>query len=64
MGWERRGSSQYYYRKIRRGRCVVSEYVGSGELAILDPVVLFPRCPPRIQSRRNLVNETEVNNVY
>ena len=39
MGWERRGSSQYYYRKIRRGRRVVSEYVGSGEFAILTALL-------------------------
>ncbi len=39
MGWERRGSSEYYYRKVlRRGR-VVSEYVGSGELAILTALL-------------------------
>ena len=39
MGWECRGSSQYYYRKIRRGRRVVSEYVGSGEFAILTAML-------------------------
>ncbi len=39
MGWERRGNSQYYYRKIRRGRRVVSEYVGSGEFAILTALL-------------------------
>ena len=39
MGWERRGSGQYYYRKIRRGGRVVSEYVGSGEFAILTALL-------------------------
>ena len=39
MGWERRGNSQYYYRMIRRGRRVVSEYIGSGELAILTALL-------------------------
>ena len=39
MGWECRGSSQYYYRKIRRGRRVVSEYVGAGEFAILTALL-------------------------
>lgn len=39
MGWERRGSSQYYYRKLRRGRRVVSEYVGSGEFAIFTALL-------------------------
>ena len=39
MAWERRGNSQYYYRKIRRGRRVVSEYVGAGEFAILTALL-------------------------
>jgi len=33
MGWEKRGSGQYYYRKKRVNGRVVSEYVGSGILA-------------------------------
>jgi hypothetical protein len=28
MGWENRSSRQYYYRKRRKGKQVVSEYVG------------------------------------
>lgn len=35
MGWEQRGNQRYYYRKIRRGRQVVSSYVGAGEVAQL-----------------------------
>lgn len=35
MGWELRGNQRYYYRKIRRGRQVVSSYVGAGEVAQL-----------------------------
>jgi hypothetical protein len=35
MGWEKRGNGLYYYRKRREGGQVVSEYVGSGELAEL-----------------------------
>lgn len=30
MGWERRGSGNYYYRKKRVGGRVVTEYVGKG----------------------------------
>jgi len=35
MGLEQRGSNRYYYRKVRRGRRVVSAYVGKGEFAAL-----------------------------
>ncbi len=35
MGWELRNGKRYYYRKIRRGRQVVSEYVGKGEFVEL-----------------------------
>ena len=35
MGWELRNGRQYYYRKIRRGRRVISEYIGAGESAEL-----------------------------
>jgi len=35
MGWEQRGTHQYYYRKQRDGMRVRSIYVGRGELAHL-----------------------------
>jgi hypothetical protein len=35
MGWEKRGNGLYYYRKRRKSGQVVSEYMGSGELAEL-----------------------------
>jgi hypothetical protein len=33
MGWEKRGSGEYYYRKEREGSRVKSVYVGRGEIA-------------------------------
>ena len=35
MGWENRKDRRYYYRKLREGDRVVSDYVGSGPLAEL-----------------------------
>ena len=28
MGWEMRHDKEYYYRKIRQGRKVISQYIG------------------------------------
>jgi hypothetical protein len=33
MGWEQRGSRQYYYKKERHGSRVKSVYIGCGEVA-------------------------------
>jgi len=35
MAWEKRGNNQYYYRKKRIGRHVISEYVGNSIFAEL-----------------------------
>lgn len=35
MGWEKRGNREYYYRKQRIGKHVISEYVGADESAVL-----------------------------
>lgn len=35
MALEYRNGKPYYYRKIRKGKKVISEYVGSGEVARL-----------------------------
>ncbi len=35
MAWETRRNKQYYYRKRRQGKRVISEYVGAGEQADL-----------------------------
>ena len=35
MGWKRRGGRSYFYRSVREGGRVRSEYVGGGESAAL-----------------------------
>lgn len=39
MPWENRNGREYYYRKRRIGRHVISEYVGSGWLAELTAAI-------------------------
>lgn len=55
MGWERRGRGLYYYRKRREGKRVVSEYGGSGDLAVfaaeLDALARAERVEDRAAER-------------
>ena len=62
MGWERRGGRQYYYRKVRRGGRVTSEYVGRGDIATLTALLDEERRAERQEQReaeRRLREEAE-----
>jgi len=39
MAWEKRGNHHYYYRKRREGKRVISEYLGTGDIARLISVL-------------------------
>lgn len=52
MGWERRGNGEYYYRKVRRGGRVVSEYVGCGDFASLIALLDEERRDERQEHRK------------
>jgi len=52
MAWEQRGNRRYYYRKRRAGRRVVSEYVGSGELAEAAAALRVLKRESRLARRR------------
>lgn len=53
MGWERRANGQYFYRKVRCGRHVTSEYVGAGaeaqRIAELDNLTRIERSDARAE---------------
>ena len=54
MGLEWRGSKQYYYRKRREGKRVISEYCGGGKVAqtaqnIYGSMALVERCDQEIE---------------
>jgi hypothetical protein len=65
MGLETRGSGRYYYRKVRRGRHVVSEYRGGGEvaelLAALDAEAATARQATQAQRRQAEALDAQVN---
>ena len=56
MPWETRRNTRYYYTKRRRGRRVISDYVGAGEaaevIAVLETLYREQRALERRQWRR------------
>jgi hypothetical protein len=65
MGWETRGDQRYYYRKVRRGRRVVSEYMGSGDaaglMAMLDAESQDARQATQAQQRQAEALDAQVS---
>jgi len=65
MGWETRNGNRYYYRKRRQGGRVVSEYVGSGDLAglasELDDIERQQREAERDEWRRQVQADRELD---
>lgn len=65
MGFENRNGKRYYYRKVRDGNRVKSEYVGTGEyadmLAQLDRMSAAKRARDYIKSlyEKNDLEETD-----
>ncbi|MFC2052845.1 hypothetical protein ACFLV7_00905 [Chloroflexota bacterium] len=56
MSWEDRDGRRYYYRKHRVGRCVVSEYIGSGLMAELVSEQDEKDRQQRIRDRKSFEN--------
>ena len=65
MSWEQRKNRRYFYRKRRCGRQVVSEYVGSGQLAqaasALDTLEQQLRCAARQQRAAHRALDAQVD---
>lgn len=65
MGWEQRGNGNYYYRKKRVGKRVVSEYVGGGYAAELiskiEGVDKDEKDWKRWQARKRKADDREVD---
>ena len=58
MGWEKRGRGRYFYIKERRGKHVVSKYIGKGSgterLALLSEEMRNVTAREREQKRRDI----------
>jgi hypothetical protein len=64
MAYESRGDKRYYYRKKRKGNRVISEYVGSGELAdALSEIDVLEREQREIDDEKQRIQRAEVAKV-
>jgi uncharacterized protein YggL (DUF469 family) len=65
MAWKQRSGRTYYYRSVRRGGQVVSEYVGTGLLgryaAILDEQAQDERLMARIKLKRFVHEQARID---
>lgn len=63
MAWEKRHNKSYYYRKIRRGNHVISQYLGPNPT--LDPPQDHTRHQAGQQRRRDLeALDAELDQLY
>src|SRR6476661_742211 len=65
MSWESRSNGTYYYRKTRVGTRVVSEYVGTGEIASLAARLDELQARKRLYERFGIhLERAEVTKLY
>jgi hypothetical protein len=58
MGWEQRGTYQYYYRKERDGDKVKSTYAGRGQIALM--VAQIQESSPLLERLARTIKSPEV----
>jgi hypothetical protein len=64
MAYESRGNKRYYYRKKRKGSHVLSEYVGSGELAdALSKLDALEQQQREIENEKQRLQRAEIEGV-